>query len=203
MSHDQRTTPPSAHVKQPGRVAVIAKAAERWATDLIDHTRNNRLLYYKELKVGTLSLAGAAPSAMTQLLDGERVRLSKLFPTAASIEDARHRIRRIDAKIREDRDERGIETGYLAVGFVTWHDDQATPAAPVLLRGVSIGRIGAGRDDYNLQLADTVEVTAAWATGPNVGPGRLDVDVTIMRNRAVLLQRHYSWAWGQLYHAVR
>jgi len=52
-------------------------------------------------------------------------------------------------------------------------------------------------------VADTVEVTAAWATGPTTAPGRLDVDVVITRDRAVILQRHYSWAWGQLYHAVR
>lgn len=49
-------------------------------------------------------------------------------------------------------------------------------------------------------VADSIEVTAAWAAG---APGRLDVDVVIMRDRAVLLHRHYSWAWGQLYHAVR
>lgn len=49
-------------------------------------------------------------------------------------------------------------------------------------------------------VADSVVVTAAWA--PIAAPGRLDVDVEITRERAVLLKRHYSWAWGQLYHAV-
>jgi phage gp46-like protein len=45
-------------------------------------------------------------------------------------------------------------------------------------------------------VADTVEVSAVW--NPQA-PGRLDVDVTIMRARAVLLHRSYSWAWRQLY----
>jgi phage gp46-like protein len=49
-------------------------------------------------------------------------------------------------------------------------------------------------------VADRVEVTAAWNTRT---PGRLDVDVTITRDRNVLLKRNYSWAWGQLYHAIR
>lgn len=48
--------------------------------------------------------------------------------------------------------------------------------------------------------ADKVEVAANW-TG--VAPGRLDVEVIISRDRNVLLQRNYSWAWGQLYNAVR
>jgi phage gp46-like protein len=45
-------------------------------------------------------------------------------------------------------------------------------------------------------VADSIEVSAAWAPG---APGRLDVDVAIARDRAVLLRRHFSWAWRQLY----
>jgi phage gp46-like protein len=49
-------------------------------------------------------------------------------------------------------------------------------------------------------VADAVEVIAAW----NVqAPGRLDVDVVISRDRNVLLKRNYSWAWGQLFNAIR
>jgi phage gp46-like protein len=44
-------------------------------------------------------------------------------------------------------------------------------------------------------VADTVDVVAAWNTE---APGRLDVSVTITRQRALLLKRSYSWAWGQL-----
>lgn len=49
-------------------------------------------------------------------------------------------------------------------------------------------------------VADTVEVTAAW--NPRA-PGRLDVDVTITRARNQLLKRHFSWAWGQLFQALQ
>ena len=45
-------------------------------------------------------------------------------------------------------------------------------------------------------VADTVDVVAAW--NPRA-PGRLDVDVTVSRARAVLLKRHFSWAWAQLF----
>jgi len=49
-------------------------------------------------------------------------------------------------------------------------------------------------------VADSIVVVAAWNTA---APGRLDVDVTIVRDRNVLLKRNYSWAWGQLYNAIR
>jgi phage gp46-like protein len=49
-------------------------------------------------------------------------------------------------------------------------------------------------------VADAVEVSAAWNTQ---APGRLDVDVVISRDRNVLLKRNYSWAWGQLFNAIR
>jgi phage gp46-like protein len=49
-------------------------------------------------------------------------------------------------------------------------------------------------------VADAVEVIAAWNTQ---APGRLDVDVVISRDRNVLLKRNYSWAWGQLFNAIR
>jgi phage gp46-like protein len=49
-------------------------------------------------------------------------------------------------------------------------------------------------------VADSVVVTAAWNVS---APGRLDVDVIISRERKLLLQRNYRWAWGQLFYAVR
>jgi phage gp46-like protein len=49
-------------------------------------------------------------------------------------------------------------------------------------------------------VADTVDVTASW-TGQ--APGRLEVSVTVTRARAVLLERHFSWAWSQLFHITQ
>jgi phage gp46-like protein len=49
-------------------------------------------------------------------------------------------------------------------------------------------------------IADTIAITAAWAGS---APGRLEVEVIIARERKVLLTRSYSWAWGQLFNAIR
>lgn len=49
-------------------------------------------------------------------------------------------------------------------------------------------------------VADTVDVVAAWSNIDNTqAPGRLEVDVTVTRARAILLKRHFSWAWAQLF----
>jgi phage gp46-like protein len=45
-------------------------------------------------------------------------------------------------------------------------------------------------------VADEIDVAASWNTE---APGRLDVSVVIWRARAQLLNRSYSWAWGQLF----
>jgi phage gp46-like protein len=45
-------------------------------------------------------------------------------------------------------------------------------------------------------VADAVDVVAEWNAS---APGRLDVSLTIARKRSLLLQRSYSWAWGQLF----
>lgn len=48
-------------------------------------------------------------------------------------------------------------------------------------------------------VADSVAVVAEWNAR---APGRLDVDVRISRDRAVLLHRNWSWAWGDVGNAV-
>jgi phage gp46-like protein len=48
-------------------------------------------------------------------------------------------------------------------------------------------------------VADSIVVAAAWVGS---APGRLDVDVAISRERALLLHRPFSWAWEQIEYAV-
>jgi Protein of unknown function (DUF4011) len=48
------------------------------------------------------------------------------------------RMRAIHRKARELLEERGIRAGYLAVGLARWDDLFLEPAAPVLLRGLTI-----------------------------------------------------------------
>jgi hypothetical protein len=64
------------------RQEVVRGAAAKWKRDLADVSGRNALLFFKDVKAGTLDLAEAEGSALRRLLDGADVRLSDLFPTA-------------------------------------------------------------------------------------------------------------------------
>ena len=59
--------------------------ARRWADSLIDMSGANRLIYYRDLRVGTLDLAGARPAAVTALLAGQARMISEPFPSRTSV----------------------------------------------------------------------------------------------------------------------
>lgn len=144
------------------RAELVAAAVKKWSRELIDLGGRNTLLYYKDLR-GTLDLAGADPAAVVRLLAGRSVTLTALYPSAEERADARKRCRLIHKKVRELREERGINAGYLASGMATWTEPDPTkrrsaPAAPVLLRAVSLTPRSAAEDDFELELSDTIEV---------------------------------------------
>lgn len=146
------------------RAALVAAAVKKWARELIDLGGRNTLLYYKDLKGGTLDLSCAATSALTTLLAGRPVPLSALYPALEDRPDARRRCQLIHKKVRELREERGISAGYLACGMATWTEPDAAkrgrsvPAAPVLLRSITLTPRSAAEDEFELELTESVEV---------------------------------------------
>jgi very-short-patch-repair endonuclease len=146
-----------------GRAALVRTAAQRWRGQLIDVGGRNTLLYYRDLKVGTLDLGAAAPVPLTALLDGRTVPLAQLYPDRDAHNQVVKRARVIRNKARELREERGIETCFVAIGMATWTRPQANtasaiPAAPVLLRSATIRARGAAEEDFDLTLTGDVEV---------------------------------------------
>ena len=57
----------------------VIAAATTWINRLIDTSRRNNLLYFRELKVGTLDLGDADPEALAELLADKTKRVSQLF----------------------------------------------------------------------------------------------------------------------------
>lgn len=166
MTHEQAaetpdvTTAPEAAPENRSRL--VDAALRNWTRDLIDLGPRNQLLYYRDLAVGTLDLASADPASVTALVEGRRTQLSDLFVGDALV-TARKRARAIHAKILEMQEERGISVGYLALGMATWEDQRdrkATrpPAAPVLLRRITLEPRTAAGDDYTLEVNEDVEV---------------------------------------------
>ncbi|MEV4625810.1 AAA domain-containing protein [Micromonospora sp. NPDC049523] len=134
------------------RARRVAAAAQRWARGLIDTSGNNRLLYYRDLKAGTLSLATADPGAVAQLLAGRPQTLTQLFPQPDAQTGARHRLRAIRAKMRELSEERGLDAGYVATGMATWREPERAPHAPVLLHPLQIEALSATETEFRLQV---------------------------------------------------
>lgn len=125
------------------RTQRVEQAARGWRKTLVDPSGRNRLLYYRDLKVGTLDLSSAASGPVRKLLTGKpgaRVRLSKLFPESksdhpeseATLEDALRRARAVSRKATENFEERGVHTLFVAQGFATWtpNTSKSTPARP-------------------------------------------------------------------------
>jgi very-short-patch-repair endonuclease len=140
------------------RLALVAAAQQQWIAALTDLGGRNTLLYYKDRRAGTLDLADADPEALEKFLRTGTIRLTRLFKDADIRADAIRRIQAIYRKARELLEERGIRAGYLATGLARWDELFLEPAAPVLLRGLSITPTRARYDDFDLALEDEEEV---------------------------------------------
>lgn len=155
----QHDEPGSAHR---GRVGLIGRAVRTWTGELVDLGGRNTLLYYRDLKQGTLDIgpdSGASTVAVDSLLSSQTVRLSTVFGEQA-IGAAARRARTVKAKATENYEERGLQTLFLAWGMATWSNSRgtATPAAPVLLRQADLrARSGAG-EDFDLSLPGEWEI---------------------------------------------
>ena len=62
------------------RRELVNQSRQKWISRLIDFSRRNNLLYFRELKTGTLDATNARPEVLTQLLQGATVLLTKLLP---------------------------------------------------------------------------------------------------------------------------
>ena len=141
------------------RLALIAAAQRQWIDGLTDLGGRNTLLYYKDRRAGTLDLADADPDAVERFEKTGHIRLTKLFPGDPDVRaDAIRRMQAIYRKARELQEERGIKAGYLATGLARWDELFLEPAAPVLLRPLTIAPTRARYDDFDLTLDDDTEV---------------------------------------------
>ncbi|HEY7430397.1 MAG TPA: AAA domain-containing protein [Streptosporangiaceae bacterium] len=140
------------------RAELIAGAQARWVSALTDLGGRNTLLYYKDRRAGTLDLRPADPEALDHFLAAGTTRLTRLFTDADIRADAIRRVQAIYRKARELAEERGLAASYLATGMAHWDELFLSPAAPVLLRGLTITPTRARHDDFDLSLDEAAEV---------------------------------------------
>lgn len=138
----------------------VVSAREHWMSRLIDTSRHNPLLYYKDGKTGTLNLSATTASALQALLNGASVSVSELF-TEVQQPQAAKQIRKIRDDAKANREERGMETLYLAWGLVEWasSDSRRPPAAPLFLVPIAISTQGGAQTlDVRLERTGTPQV---------------------------------------------
>ncbi len=141
------------------RRAAVDRAREGWIKKLIDVSRRNNLLYYRDLQTGTLDLTNAEPKAFAALLAGDSVGLTRLLVRADELR-APARLRAIQQRALLNLEEKGIETLFLALGMATWTpiDEGRPAAAAVLLLPVGIETRGRDRRDVLLRRTGDAQV---------------------------------------------
>ena len=140
------------------RAALVAAAQGGWIDALTDLGGRNTLLYFKDRRAGTLDLGAADPVAVDKFLRTGSGRITRLFHDVDARADAIRRAQAIYRKARELEEERGIRVGFLATGMARWDELFLEPAAPVLLRGLTIMPTRARHDDFDLMLDEDYEV---------------------------------------------
>jgi len=142
------------------REALVAEAVKKWINQSFDPTGNNRLLYYRHLKVGTLSFDSAEPVELSRLLEGSSVSTNRLFPEAADQLDVARRCRAIRSKAQQGIEERGIQTLKIAYGMATWRvdDGKPKPNAPILLGTAVLTPSGRSGENHDIRLTEDWEL---------------------------------------------
>lgn len=149
------------------RIEAVCAAAERWRKDLVDTSGRNRLRNYRDLNTGTLDLTPGADNgldivALDQLLAGDTVLLSDLFPTfmddTVAFDNARKHVSAIHRNARSDLEEKGIDTLFAAIGLAMWkvEPDATPPNAPVLLAPLEIQPRGKKGSDFTIGISGDV-----------------------------------------------
>lgn len=108
----------------------VERARITWMNNLIDVSRRNNLLYYRQLKRGALDLSSVDAGTLDLLLSGAKTPLSQLARDA-DLQNVWANAREIQRRALANREERGLETLFLVYGFARWSalDDSRSGSA--------------------------------------------------------------------------
>jgi very-short-patch-repair endonuclease len=166
----------------PNLLALVRDKADGWARDLIElNARTNTLLSFTPGRGAGVDLSAADPAALSDLYAGARTRLSVLLTDEQQRIRASRQVRLFRTRAAQLDEEQGFDAGRLAVGIIATADTRArtgvlTMRAPVLLSRVTVSPVGAGEQDFTLELGDDLEPNPILPYVLERG-FRLDVDV--------------------------
>lgn len=144
------------------RIKLVESALKDWKGRLIDLSRRNPLLYFRPTRAYLHPVV--SPTLLGSLQAGSSLTLGDFFPDGALVEDDYKLMRR---KARENSEERGLSTLYLASGLVSWksRDEGRPPECVLLLYPITLSDRG----------LDPLKASVALAGRPQVNPVLLHV----------------------------
>ena len=149
---DDTATVSSPRASDPKRRKIVDAARQAWIDKLIDTTRRNNLLYFKDLKKGTLDLSSASADDIEQILSGKGVPVERLTGEQDGTRVAAI-VREMGRRAITNREEKGLETLYVGIGLASWqpNDDGRPPSAPVILVPIELVMRGRGGGNVDLR----------------------------------------------------
>jgi very-short-patch-repair endonuclease len=106
----------------------MAKVAKSWQSAVVDFTKRNNLLFFKS-KSATLDLGKAQASELNLLLAGSSASLKNLV-TDEDLEESQKVAAKLLAKQKYLLEELGVSPIFVAIGFCSWIESEATGSTP-------------------------------------------------------------------------
>jgi very-short-patch-repair endonuclease len=133
---------------------MLEEAISAWRNQLMDVGGRNYLLFYRDLRRGTLGIDerdNADQGIVSDLCKGNVVRLSHMFSEPEVREAAMKSARVIRNRAKEMLEERGLQTLLMFSGLATWADTGAgsAPNAPVFLMELKMEPRGRAEQDFD------------------------------------------------------
>lgn len=159
----------------------VRRTASDWRTKLIDFGRRNPALYFKELKAGTLTLPTADHPAL-QALAAERAPLD-LHAALEPGPDLTKRLSTIRGKAKENEEERGLSTLFVAIGMASWkapEGEGSDPSAPMFMLPVAVKDTARGPQLLpNGELVANGVLLQAWEHEHNISVPEFDDEQSV------------------------
>ncbi len=137
----------------PKRSELVERARRGWIARLTDVSRNNNLLYFRDLKTSTLDLTAMGLESVADLAAGRAMSAAQLTQHGEDLQSVLARLKATRSRAQENSEERGLATLFLGIGMATWTatDDGRAPEAPIVLLPMRID--ARGRESLELRRA--------------------------------------------------
>lgn len=123
---------------------IVSSSVRKWRDSVIDLSKGNNLLYFRETKSGSLDLSNGDVRELDRLFNGIKTPLSALLGVNLSADEGRQyrtRLKSVERKARAYKEEKGVDTLYLGCYFVSWQPPEGKPRTntPTFLLPVELG----------------------------------------------------------------